>query len=73
MAARRHKGDTATYRELSGYDQRVKSFNGTVRQLCGYVRVQLELDVSNTRSARDIIGARVETLRKAIDTLDQMA
>jgi hypothetical protein len=68
----RHQGDTKTYRGLANYKERVQSFNGTVRNLCEYARVQLELDVSGSRSGRDIIAARVETLHKAIDTLNAM-
>jgi len=73
MAVRRHKNDTATYRELADYKERVQSFNMTVNRLCEYARVQVEMDTSARRSAADIVTARVETLRKAIHTLNQMA
>lgn len=72
MAVRRHKDDEATYRELTGYSQRVKSFNGTVRNLVNYTRVQLELDASAELTPRRIVDARVETLRKAMDEISQM-
>ena len=72
MTVRRHKNDTATYRELVNYKERVQSFNMSVNLLCEYVRVQLELDVSNRRSPENIITARIETLRKAIDRINRL-
>jgi hypothetical protein len=33
MVVRRHRDDTATYRELTSYSQRVKSFNAIVQKL----------------------------------------
>lgn len=73
MAIRRHKNDTATYRELANHKERVQSFNMTVNLLCEYARVQLEMDVTARRPAAAIIAARVETLRKAIVRLNRMA
>jgi hypothetical protein len=73
MAGRRHKSDTATYRELPSYGDRVKSFNMNVNKLYEYVRVQLELDTSARRSPKTIVAARIETLRKAIDRISRMA
>ena len=73
MAIRIHKNDTATYRELADYNERVKSFNMSVNLLCEYVRVQLEMDASARRTQADIVATRVETLQKAIDRMNQMA
>jgi len=70
---RRHKDDKATYRELVNYQERVKSYNMAVNKLVEYTRVQLEIDTSHKRSNRGIIEARKETLRKAIDRIDQLA
>ena len=72
MAIRRHKNNTATYRELTNYKERVQSFNMSVKLLCEYVRVQLEMDASARRTPADIIAARVETLQRAIDRINQM-
>jgi len=38
--SRRHRNDTATYRELPNYGDRVKSFNMAVNKLVEYARVQ---------------------------------
>jgi cell fate (sporulation/competence/biofilm development) regulator YlbF (YheA/YmcA/DUF963 family) len=73
MTVRRHKNDTATYRELANHKERVQSFNMSVNLLCEYVRVQLELDTSARRSPSMIVAARVETLRKAIDRINRTA
>ena len=73
MAIRRHKNDTATYRELANYKERVQSFNMSVNLLCEYVRVQLEMDASARRAPADIVAARTETLQKAIDRMNRMA
>ncbi len=70
---RRHRNDTATYRELESYGDRVKSFNMAVNKLVEYARVQLELDTSARRPPAIIIAARVETLRKVIDRINRMA
>lgn len=68
---KRHRQDTATYRELRNYKERVQSFNGTVRNLSEYVRVQL--DVDGPEKGRDwIINARIATLTKLIDQLHRM-
>lgn len=72
MTVRRHKDDTATYRELANYKERVQSFTMTVNRLCEYVRVQLELDASPRRPRRAIISARVRTLQRATDRLNRM-
>ncbi len=72
MAIRRHKNDTATYRELANYKERVQSFNMSVNLLCEYVRVQLEMDAFARRTPADIVTARIETLRKAIDRMNRM-
>ena len=68
---KRHRQDTATYRELRNYKERVQSFNGTVRNLYEYVRVQLDVDRA-ARSRDRIINARVATLTKLIDRLHCM-
>lgn len=73
MADKRYKNDTATYRELLNYGERVKSFNMKVNKLVEYVRVQLELDTTSRRSPARIVAARIETLRKAIDRINRMA
>jgi hypothetical protein len=73
MAARRHKNDTATYRELANYKERVQSFNMTANLLCEYVRVQLELDASSRRPPSRIVAARVQTLRRAMARINRMA
>ena len=73
MAVRRHKNDTATYRELVNYKERVQSFNMSVKLLSEYVRVQVELDTSPRRPPARIVAARVETLRKAINRIGRMA
>jgi hypothetical protein len=73
MAVRRHKHDTATYRERANYKERGQSFTMTVDRLWEYARVQLELDASPRRSPRAIIDARVRTLQRAIDRLNRMA
>ena len=73
MSVRRHRNDTATYRELNNYKERTQSFNASTNLLCEYVRVQLELDTSTRRSPMEIIAARIKTIRKAIDRINQMA
>jgi cell fate (sporulation/competence/biofilm development) regulator YlbF (YheA/YmcA/DUF963 family) len=72
MAVRRHRNDTATYRELANHKERVQSFNMSVNLLYEYVRVQLELDETARRSPSRIVAARVETLRKVINRINQM-
>ncbi len=71
--SKRHKRDTATYRGLKNYSERVKSFNATARNLGEYTRVQLESDISNRRSRKAIANARVKTLHKVIDRINRMA
>lgn len=70
--AGRHKGDTVGYRDLSNYKERVQSFNMAANKLREYVRVQLELDTTSSRSASEIIESRVETLQKAIEDIRDM-
>ncbi|MFZ2147935.1 MAG: hypothetical protein WAV28_12005 [Sedimentisphaerales bacterium] len=72
MAVRRHKKDTATYRELPKYGDRVKSFDMTVNKLVEYTRVQAEIDTKPRRKAADIKAARIKTLRKAIKRINRM-
>lgn len=69
---RRHKHDTATYRELLSYHERVKSFTATMMNLVDYVRVQLELDVTSKWTRDVIIGKRVDELREAIRKIEAM-
>ena len=73
MKGRRHKNDQSTYRGLKNYMERVQSFNMTTNKLYEYTRVQIELDMTPERNARDIVSARVETLRKLIDRISSMA
>ena len=73
MAIRRHKNDQSTYRGLQNYKERVQSFNMTANKLYEYTRVQIELDTTPERNARDIVSARVETLRRLIDRISSMA
>ena len=73
MKGRRHKNDQSTYRGLKNYMERVQSFNMTANKLYEYTRVQIELDMTPERNARDIVSARVETLRKLIDRISSMA
>ena len=73
MKGRRHKNDQSTYRGLENYKERVQSFNMTLNKLYEYTRVQIELDMTPERNARDIVSARVETLRKLIDRISSMA
>lgn len=68
---KRHRQDTATYRGLKNYKERVQSFNGTVRNLSEYVRVQLDVDGPEKGRYR-IINARAATLTKIIDRLRRM-
>jgi len=70
--ARRHRNDTATYRELPNYRDRVKSFNMTVNKLVEYTRVQAEIDTTPRRSVDDIKEARIMTLRRAITRIGQL-
>ncbi len=72
MDGRRHKNDESTYRGLENYKERVQSFNMSANKLYEYTRVQLEMDVTSNRDSRDIIAARVETLRKLIDRINSM-
>lgn len=69
---RRHKYDTATYRELT-HRERVQSFNATMMNLVDYVRVQLELDVTSERTRDAIIGKRVDELREVIRKIEAMS
>lgn len=73
MANKRHMDDTATYRELPDYAARVKSFNMTCNLLRKYTRVILELDVTPSCGAKEITSARLETIRKTLDAIAQMA
>ncbi len=68
---RRHKNDTATYRELT-HRERVRSFNGTLRNIVEYVRVQLERDVTSERTRNAIIERRICTVRRAISQIEAM-
>jgi len=72
MAGKRHKGDSSDYRDLN-YNERVKSFNMSCNKLREYVRVMIELDVTPARTAREIVEARIETLRKTIDAIARLA
>ena len=64
-----HRGGTASYRELPGYKERVQSFNATVKLLDEYVRVQIELDTTPRRTARDIVERRIDTIQRVIDRI----
>jgi hypothetical protein len=44
----------------------------TCNKLREYVRVMIDLDVTPARSARGIVEARVETLRKTIDAIARL-
>ena len=70
--ARRHRNDTATYRELTNYGDRVKSFNMAVNKLVEYARVQAEIDTTPRRTVDDIKEARITTLRRAITRIGQL-
>ena len=73
MNERRHKGDTATYRELLNYKERVQSFNMAVNLLDEYVRVQIELDATPERTVRDIVEGRIDTIQRVIDRIRRRA
>ncbi len=68
---RRHKNDTATYRELS-YKERVQSFTATLMNIVDYVRVQLDDDATSVRTRDVIIGKRVDELREVIRKIEAM-
>ena len=68
----RHKNDTATYRELLNYKERVQSFSATLGNIVAYVRVQLAVDVTSERTETVIIGRRVNELREAIRKIEAM-
>ena len=68
---RRHKHDTATYRELT-HRERVRSFTATLMNIVDYVRVQLEDDVTTERTRDVIIGKRVDELREMIRKIEAM-
>jgi hypothetical protein len=70
---RRHRNDTATYRELQNYGDRVKSFNMAVNKLVEYARVQAEVDTTPHRTIDDIKDARITTLRRAINRINRIA
>ena len=70
--ARRHRNDTATYRELPNYGDRVKSFNMAVNKLVEYARVQAEIDTTPPRTIDDIKEAIITTLRRAITIIGQL-
>ena len=70
--ARRHRNDTATYRELPNYGDRVKSFNMAVNKLVEYARVQAEIDTTPRRTVDDMKEARIMTLRRAINRISQL-
>jgi hypothetical protein len=73
MAGKRHKGDTSDYRDLN-YKQRAQSFTMICsNKLPEYVRVMIEEDVTPARTAREIVEARLETLRKTIDAIARLA
>lgn len=69
--AKRHKKDTATYRELGTHKERVQSFNATAKNLTEEVRVQVEMDAGSKRKASDIVDKRIKTLEKAIKKIKQ--
>ena len=70
--ARRHGNDTATYRELRNYGDRVKSFNMAVNKLVEYARVQAEIDTTPRRTVDDIKESRIRTLRRVITRIGQL-
>jgi hypothetical protein len=72
MPGRRHKNDSAYYRELPNYGDRVKSFNMAANKLVEYFRVQAEIDTTPKRTVDDIARARIMTLRKAIDRISRL-
>jgi len=73
MSARRHRDDTATYRELSRYSDRVKAFNATVLKCREYFRVMAELDVRPGLDAPTIARARICTLEREIAAIRRLA
>lgn len=72
MSARRHMNDSADYRGLPSYKARVQSFNMTCNLLREYTRVMLEIDATPSRSQKDIVDARIETIRKTLDAIAEM-
>ena len=44
----------------------------TTQNLYDYVRVQIELDITATRTADEVIDARIETLNKLIERLNTL-
>jgi hypothetical protein len=72
MGARRHRDDTATYRELPSYSDRVKAFNATVLKCREYYRVMVELDVRPGLDVAAIARARVRTLEREIAAIRRL-
>lgn len=72
MNSKRHKNNSLGYSELD-YKERVQSFNMAANKLREYVRVQLKRDATATRTAREIVESRIETLQKTVDAIRAMA
>jgi len=67
-----HKRNSSNYRDLN-YKEKVQSFNMTCNLLREYTRVMLEVDTTPSRSAKEVVAARMETIRKTLDAIARMA
>lgn len=72
MAGRRHKGDTEFYRTLANYKERMQSFNASTMKLREYVRVMLELDAGQRRTASHITEVAIRRLEREISAIRRL-